>query len=121
MNIAKRVKVFGPAFFKKLAVGKAEPYGLALAAQPGGKNQGRCPTRPEARKQGPGRFSPSFPERAAKTGRTLAYALRAVRPAVLHSFPAKLRFAFGRGALPHTPQPLKRLAKLLRRFAVVFF
>ncbi|MFR8127464.1 MAG: hypothetical protein ACLU8J_11395 [Acutalibacter sp.] len=51
----------------------------------------------------------------------MAYALRAVRPAVLHSFPAKLRFAFGRGALPHTPQPLKRLAKLLRRFAVVFF
>ena len=77
--------------------------------------------RPQACKQGPGRFSPSFPERAAKTGRTLAYALRAVRPAVLHSFPAKLRFAFGRGALPHTPQPLKRLAKLLRRFAVVFF
>ena len=28
MNIAKRMKVFGPAFFKKLAVGKAEPYGL---------------------------------------------------------------------------------------------
>ena len=39
MNIAKRVKVFGPAFFKKLAVGKAEPYGLALAAQPGGKTR----------------------------------------------------------------------------------
>ena len=40
MNIAKRVKVFGPAFFKKLAVGKAEPYGLDLAGAAGKKKSG---------------------------------------------------------------------------------
>src|SRR5699024_2279617 len=95
MNIAKRMKVFGPAFFKKLAVGKAEPYGLALAAQPGGKNQGRCHTRPEACKQGPGRFSPSFPERAAETSRPSALSpYRRMRAWAYLSFSAKLRFAF---------------------------
>jgi len=73
-------------------IGGSAPKVLTGAA--GRKNQGRCHTGPQACKQGPGRFSPSFPERAAKTGRTLAYALRAVRPAVLYSFPAKLRFAF---------------------------
>ena len=46
MNIAKRVKVFGPAFFKKLAVGKAEPYGLDLAGAAGKKKSGTSPHKP---------------------------------------------------------------------------
>ncbi len=34
-------KVFGQAFFKKLAVGKAEPYALALMARSAGKKLGK--------------------------------------------------------------------------------
>ena len=135
---AKRIKVLIKLFQKFAGDWGQRPQGLNRRSRK--ESQGRCHTRPEACKQGPGRFPPSFSERAAETSRTLAYALRAVRPAVLHSFPAKLRFAFGRGALPHTPLlacrlgrplgnvppgrsgPLKRLhRKLLRRFAVVFF
>ena len=61
--ILEKSKVFAQAFFKKLAVGKAEPYGLALAAQPGGKT--RAVVIPgAARKQETGRFSESGRHRA---------------------------------------------------------
>ena len=56
------VKVFSQVFFKKLAVGKAEPYGLNRHSR---EKSARAVVIPgAARKQGPGRFSESGWHRA---------------------------------------------------------
>ena len=53
----RRVKVFGQTFFKKFAVGKAEPYGLNRHSR---EKSARAVVIPgAARKQESGRFSES--------------------------------------------------------------